>query len=72
MRGDAHEVIVDVDSVVLALTLVVVKTCAEADVAARKETTNCKSDSCIVWRIDLRLGVVNKVDRWIKEWVEMG
>ena len=65
--------IVDVDWVVLALTLVVVKTCAEADVAARKETTNFKSDSCqcIVWRIDLRLGVVNKVDRWVREWVEM-
>ena len=31
--------IVDVDSVVLALTLVVVKNYAEADVAARKETT---------------------------------
>ena len=42
LRGDAHELIVDVDSVVLALMLVVVKTCGEADVAARKETTNCK------------------------------
>ena len=50
LRGDAsaHEVIVDVDKVVLAQTLVVVKTCAEADVSARKETTNRKSDSCIV------------------------
>ena len=61
-----------IDSVVLALTLVVVKTCAEADVATRKETTNFKSDSCIVCRIDLRLGVVNKVDRWVEEWVEIG
>ena len=44
LRGVAHETIVDVDAVVLALTLVDVTICAETD-AARKGTT--KSDSFI-------------------------
>lgn len=55
MRGVvAHETVVAVDMVVLALTLVDVTICAETD-AARKGMT--KNDSCIVPIICLMLGV---------------